>query len=137
MTSRRPARFEVGRFGVESVIVVPGAFTSGTEHFAHAHAPADTAVVAQYGDLNALAASMPGRLEALDAARGATFGVEAVGDAVRDVLALPHGERPPRVVVDPQNKGVEELNALYHAKQAAFFRALGIDDLMTVRHDQP
>ena len=31
--------FEVSGFGIESVIVVPGAFTSGTEHFAHAHTP--------------------------------------------------------------------------------------------------
>ena len=123
---------EVRRLGIESVIVVPGAFTSGTEHFANARAPEGVAVAAQYGDLPALAASMPARLDALDAAHGATFGVEAVGDAVRRVLDLPRGERPPRVVVDRQAKGVDELNALHRAKQAALFRALGIDDLMAL-----
>lgn len=33
--------FEVSGAGIESVIIVPGGFTSGTEHFAHAQAPAD------------------------------------------------------------------------------------------------
>ena len=41
--------FEASRFGIESVIVVPGAFTSGTEHFAHAQPPAHAAVTAQSG----------------------------------------------------------------------------------------
>jgi len=35
---------ELARWGVETSIVVPGAFTKGTEHFAHAGAPADEAV---------------------------------------------------------------------------------------------
>ena len=30
---------ELARFGIETVIVVPGAFTSGTNHFAHAGRP--------------------------------------------------------------------------------------------------
>ena len=128
--------FEVSRFGIESVIVVPGAFTSGTEHFAHAHAPADAAVVAQYGDLPKVAGQMGARLEAIDAANGGALDVSVVGEAVRGVLALPHGERPARIVVDSQQKGVEQLDALHHAKQAAFFKQLGIDDLMTIPQDR-
>lgn len=124
--------FEVSRFGVESVIVVPGAFTSGTDHFAHAHAPAHGAVVAQYGDLPKVVESLGQRLEAIDAANGGALDVSAVGEAVRRVLDLPHGERPARIVVDGQHKGVEELIALRHAKQAAFFKQLGVDDLMTI-----
>jgi NAD(P)-dependent dehydrogenase (short-subunit alcohol dehydrogenase family) len=124
--------FEVSRFGIESVIVVPGAFTSGTEHFAHANVPASNAVVAQYGDLPRVFDTLGPRLEAIDAANGGSPDVSIVGDAVRDVLELPHGKRPARVVVDSQQKGVEELNALHHAKQLAFFRQLGIDDLMTL-----
>ena len=34
---------ELARFGIETSIVVPGAFTSGTNHFANAGHPADTA----------------------------------------------------------------------------------------------
>src|SRR5436190_18964322 len=32
---------ELARFGIETSIVVPGAFTSGTNHFAHSGSPAD------------------------------------------------------------------------------------------------
>ena len=128
--------FEVSRFGIESVIIVPGAFTSGTEHFAHAHAPADTAVAAQYGDLPGVAEQMGARLEAIDAANGGALDVSAVGDAVRRALDLPHGERPTRIVVDSQQKGVDELDALHRSKQEAFFGQLGIVDLMTIPQDK-
>ncbi len=36
--------FEVTPFGIDTVIVVPGAFTQGTEHFAHTTGPAEPAV---------------------------------------------------------------------------------------------
>jgi len=129
--------FEVSRFGIESVIVVPGAFTSGTEHFADARFPADVAVTAQYGDLPQVAEAMGSRLQAIDAANGGALDVSAVGHAVREVLDRPHGERPPRIVVDGQHKGVEDLIELHRAKQAAFFEQLGIEDLMHVPQSKP
>ena len=39
---------ELSRWGIETSIIVPGAFTGGTNHFAHSGAPADTARVAEY-----------------------------------------------------------------------------------------
>src|SRR5580692_1796552 len=39
---------ELARWGIETTIMVPGAFTKGTNHFAHAGAPADKACVAEY-----------------------------------------------------------------------------------------
>ncbi len=124
--------FEVSRSGIESVIVVPGAFTRGTEHFAHAQPPADVAIVEQYGDVPELMAGLGGRLDAIDAGSGGALDVSAVGDAVRDVLDLPRGGRPARVVVDPQRKGLDDLNALHDAKQAAFFEKMGLDHLLKV-----
>ena len=35
---------ELARFGVETSIIVPGSFTSGTNHFAHSGHPQDTAI---------------------------------------------------------------------------------------------
>ncbi len=127
---------EVSRFGIETVIVVPGAFTSGTEHFAHAHAPADGAVVAQYGDLPAVIPLLRTRLDAIDAANGGALDVSAVGEAVRRALDLPHGGRPRRIVVDAQRKGVEDLIALHRDKQAAFLGQLGIGGLMSIPSDK-
>lgn len=122
--------FEARPFGIDSVIVTPGAFTTGTEHFAHAESPMDAAVLAQYGALPARAAGLAAKLDAVDAAQGGALAVEAVGDAICQVLALAHGTRPPRITVDAQQKGVEELDALHQAKQRAFFRQMGLDDLL-------
>jgi NAD(P)-dependent dehydrogenase (short-subunit alcohol dehydrogenase family) len=41
---------ELARWGIETSIVVPGAYTKGTNHFAHAGAPADAARAAAYAD---------------------------------------------------------------------------------------
>ena len=39
---------ELSRFGIETSVVVPGAFSTGTNHFANAGAPADTARAAAW-----------------------------------------------------------------------------------------
>jgi len=39
---------ELTRWGIETSIIVPGAFTAGTNHFAHSGRPADEARVAEY-----------------------------------------------------------------------------------------
>lgn len=39
---------ELARWGIETSIIVPGAFTGGTNHFAHAGSPADKARAAEY-----------------------------------------------------------------------------------------
>jgi NAD(P)-dependent dehydrogenase (short-subunit alcohol dehydrogenase family) len=122
--------FELRPFGIDSIIVSPGAFTEGTEHFAHAHGPRDHAVVRQYGSLPERVAVLPEKLNSIDAAHGGALDVTAVGAMVRDVLALPHGRRPFRVTVDAQHKGIEELDALHDAKQRTFFTQLGVADLL-------
>jgi NAD(P)-dependent dehydrogenase (short-subunit alcohol dehydrogenase family) len=122
--------FEVSTFGIESVIVVPGAFTTGTEHFTHAKGPQDAAVVTQYKELNPLISQMPSRLEQIDSNNGGAMDVSSVGEAVARLLELPRGQRPARVVVDGQQKGIEQLNELHRKKQAVFFEKLGVKSLM-------
>ena len=41
---------ELARWGIETSIIVPGAFTNGTNHFAHSGTPADKARAAEYED---------------------------------------------------------------------------------------
>jgi hypothetical protein len=123
--------FEIAPFGSESVIVVPGAFTSGTEHFTDAHTPESSAVIAQYGALPDRFSGLGPALERLDAAKGLNLSVDAVGEAVRDVLELPFGQKPLKITVDPQAKGSDEIEALIRSKQRSFFEGLGIADLMT------
>ncbi len=122
--------FEAAPFGIESVIVVPGAFTTGTEHFADAHGPENLAVVSQYDELPDRLRGLGTALEALDADRGLGLTVESIGKAVKDVLELPFGEKPFRISIDPQAKGTDEIEALIGARQLSFFEGLGIADLL-------
>src|SRR5258708_28408863 len=41
---------ELARWGIETAIIVPGAFTKGTNHFAHSGSPADKARAAEYDE---------------------------------------------------------------------------------------
>jgi len=120
---------EVRPSGIESVTLVPGAFTSGTEHFAHANEPEYLAIQEQYGDLPGRAATLRERLDAIDAANSGALDVTAVGRAAAEVVAMPRGRRPSRVVVDGQRKGTEDIDAVYHEKQVAFLQQMGLRDL--------
>jgi NAD(P)-dependent dehydrogenase (short-subunit alcohol dehydrogenase family) len=120
---------EVKPAGIESVTLVPGAFTSGTEHFAHSIEPEYLAIQQQYGDLPNRAATLGERLNAIDAAHGGALDVMAVGRAAVEVVAMSRGRRPSRVVVDGQRKGTEDIDAVYHDKQVAFLEQMGLRDL--------
>src|SRR5262249_29338613 len=78
---------ELVRFGVETSIVVPGSFTSGTTHFAHPGHPADTAVEAEYE------AKYPGLMEQVGTklAALAPEGADAslVADEIARIVGLP------------------------------------------------
>ncbi|WP_210583884.1 SDR family oxidoreductase [Streptomyces sp. GESEQ-35] len=120
---------ELIRFGIDTTIVVPGAFTSGTNHFAHAGSPADsdraTAYDARYkalmDDVNVrLAGLIPPDAD-----------VSEVADAVVRTVELPSGQRPFRVHVDPSRDGSEVVSAVADRIRAEFFRRVGLDDLLT------
>ena len=123
---------ELARWGIETVIVSPGVYTSGTNHFAHADMPSDEARVAEYanGPTRDLAeqakqadlASVPADADPADVAR-----------AIVRVVGMPFGTRPLRITVDPADGGAEELNKLGDRVRAAFFRTAGMGDLLQPR----
>lgn len=120
---------ELIKFGIDTVIVAPGAFTSGTNHFAHAGTPADGERAAEYDDLyGELRDSMSGALadifpEGHDASE--------VADEIVRVVDLPAGGRPFRVHVDPSRDGSEVVSTVYDRVRAEFYRRVGIDELLT------
>ena len=120
---------EVRPMGIESVTLVPGAFTSGTEHFAHSQMPEHLAIEQQYGALPDRIAGLGERLNRIDAANGGALDVSAVGQAAIDVLSMPRGQRPSRIVIDGQHKGTNVIDAVYHEKQVTFMRQMGLEDL--------
>jgi NAD(P)-dependent dehydrogenase (short-subunit alcohol dehydrogenase family) len=120
---------ELIRFGIETTIVVPGAYLSGTNHFAHSGRPADTARAAEYDDLyGEFQRQMAERLGALipdDATP------DAVADAVVTAVNAPPGRRPYRVHVDPSRNGGEIVSTVADRIRAEFLYRAGLEDLLT------
>lgn len=119
---------ELIRFGVETTIVVPGPFTSGTRHFEDSGRASDLERLSDYdGPYGNLMAELPARLAALEPV-GADVG--AVATAIADVVARPTGRRPFRVHVDPTDDGAEVVAAVADRMRVEFFRRLGLTDLL-------
>ncbi|RMB84977.1 SDR family oxidoreductase [Streptomyces shenzhenensis] len=120
---------ELARWGVETSIVVPGSFTSGTNHFAHVGHPADTTTERQYETKH------PGLIEqvAQKLAALAPDGADAslVSDEIARIVALPAGQRPYRVHVDPADDGSEEVSDIADRIRREFLTRVGLTDLLT------
>lgn len=120
---------ETIRFGIDSTIVVPGAFTSGTNHFTNASTPDDTARVAEHdAEYGALRRSLTSRLAAIVPSDA---DVQDVADEIVRVVGLPTGGRPFRVHVDPSRDGSEVVSAVADRIRAEFYHRVGIEDLLS------
>lgn len=126
---------ELARWGIESSIVVPGAFTSGTNHFAHAGTPADSARLADY-DTGPTAGFGEEILRKLAGSVPEDADVASVADAIVAIVGTPYGRRPFRVHIDPASDGAEVVNAVGDRVRAEFLRRVGLGDLLAPRMDQ-
>jgi NAD(P)-dependent dehydrogenase (short-subunit alcohol dehydrogenase family) len=123
---------ELARWGVETSIVVPGSFTSGTNHFAHSGRPADSAVEAEYETKYAgLIEQVSEKLAAL-APEGADASL--VSDEIARIVALPAGTRPYRVHIDPANDGSAEVSDVADRVRREFLTRVELADLLTPAH---
>lgn len=123
---------ELSRWGIETSIVVPGAFTRGTNHFAHSGTPADEAVAAEYeaGPYAGFGAQVQKAFAEIvpddaDAAQ--------VADAIVDVLDAPAGKRPFRVHIDPTQDGADVGFTVTDRLRAEMLHRVGLSDLLTAR----
>lgn len=124
--------YELTRWGIETSIVVPGAFTKGTNHFADAGTPGDKERAAEYEAgpykgiseqiIAAFAAIVPGDAD-----------VSKVADAMVAIVAAPRGKRPFRVGVDFTNDGSAVVNAMLDRVRSEMLHRVGLADLLTVR----
>jgi NAD(P)-dependent dehydrogenase (short-subunit alcohol dehydrogenase family) len=121
---------EVARWGIETSIVVPGAFTKGTNHFAHAGAPADKATQAEY-DNGPYAGAADQALKRLAALEPEDADAGAVAVAITDIVNAPFGKRPYRVYVDPSQDGAEEVFRVGDRVRREMFQNIGLKDLLT------
>ncbi|AZD33053.1 Dehydrogenase [Pseudomonas chlororaphis subsp. aurantiaca] len=120
---------ELARWGVETSIIVPGAFTQGTNHFAHSGVPADQARAAEYNQ-GPYAGVPEQALNGLAALEPADADVAEVARAIVEVVGLPFGTRPLRRHIDPSQDGAEIVNAMADRVRAEMFRRIGLEDLL-------
>jgi NAD(P)-dependent dehydrogenase (short-subunit alcohol dehydrogenase family) len=121
---------ELARWGIETSIIVPGAFTKGTNHFAHSGAPADKARGAEY-DEGPYAGVAEQALKGLAALEPADADVRTVAEAIVKVVDMPFGKRPFRTHVDPSQDGCEIVNGVADRVRAEMFRRIGLEDLLS------
>jgi NAD(P)-dependent dehydrogenase (short-subunit alcohol dehydrogenase family) len=121
---------ELARFGIETSIIVPGAFTKGTNHFANAGHPADTARLADYEE--------NGPYKGFGARVQAAFAnivpddadVQGVADAIVEIVDTPFGKRPFRLTYDPTQDGAEVSFAVIDRIRAEMLHRVGLSDLL-------
>ncbi|WNL45857.1 SDR family NAD(P)-dependent oxidoreductase [Dyella sp. BiH032] len=123
---------ELARWGIETSIVVPGAFTKGTNHFAHSGTPADKARAAEYteGPYQGFEDEI---LRGLAACEPPDADVAVVADAMVDIVNLPFGKRPFRVHIDPSDDGAAVVAAVADRIRAEFLRRIGQGALLSPR----
>ncbi|MEV7075793.1 SDR family oxidoreductase [Streptomyces sp. NPDC093990] len=127
--------YEVGQFGIETTIVMPGPFTQGTDHFPNASRAGDAERTRAYAALDAMVARNEEATEGLFPP-GVDAHPRAVAEEIVRVLALPAGTRPFRTVVDFSQAGVEEVNEVLHRAQEQFVTRLGFGELLHVKGAQ-
>ena len=120
---------ELTRWGIETSIIVPGAFTGGTNHFAHAGKPADEKRVAEYeagpyknfGNeiREAFAAIVPPDADAA-----------SVADEIARIVGLEFGKRPFRVHIDPSQDGADVAFGVIDRMRTEMLHRVGFSDLL-------
>jgi NAD(P)-dependent dehydrogenase (short-subunit alcohol dehydrogenase family) len=120
---------ELTRWGIETSIIVPGAFTKGTNHFVHSGKPADQARVSEYED-GPYAGVAQAALHGLAALEPADADVAEVAQAIVEIVDLPFGTRPLRRHIDPSEDGCEIVNGVADRVRAELFWKVGLQDLL-------
>jgi len=121
---------ELALWGIETSIIAPGAFTGGTNHFAHSGTPADKERVAEYE-----AGPYKGYGKKIQEAFAAIVPPDAdagsVADAIVKVVDAPFGKRPFRVHVDPTQDGADVAFAVIDRVRTEMLHRVGLSELLT------
>jgi NAD(P)-dependent dehydrogenase (short-subunit alcohol dehydrogenase family) len=120
---------ELALWGIETSIVVPGAFTGGTNHFAHSGRPADEARAAEY-EAGPYADYGNKIMKAFAAIVPADADAAAVGDAIAKIVDMPFGKHPFRVHIDPTQDGAEVSFGVIDRMRTEMLHRVGLDELL-------
>lgn len=121
---------ELALWGIETSIIVQGAFTKGTNHFVHAGAPVDQARLAEYeaGPYNGYGKKIQ---EAFAAIVPEDADVSAVAEAIVKVVDAPFGKRQFRVHIDPTQDGAEVAFGVIDRVRTEMLHRVHLDELLT------
>ncbi len=122
--------YEIARFGIETSIVVPGAFTRGTAHFPSAGKPADSATAAAYRRYDGVMDQIGERLSALTPDHADP---RAVADEIVRIVGLAAGTRPMRSVIDFVGDGAREVLEVSERVRIEFAKRIGMADLLQAK----
>jgi hypothetical protein len=120
---------ELARWNIETTIVVPGAFTSGTNHFAHAGSPEDKARLKEY-ESGPTANLTKQIMKGFELTAVSNADVSEVAKAIVKVVDMPFGTRPFRAHIDPANDGAEIVNGVADRVRAELLRNMKLADLL-------
>lgn len=123
---------ELARWGVETTIIVPGSFTTGTNHFSNAGKPSDTVRAAEYEN-GPYAGVAEQALKGLAALSPQDADPDEVARSIVRVVDMPFGKRPFRVHIDPAQDGAEIVNGVANRMRREIFRDIGLGDLLSPR----
>jgi NAD(P)-dependent dehydrogenase (short-subunit alcohol dehydrogenase family) len=125
---------ELSRWGIETSIIVPGAFTGGTNHFAHSGKPFDAARVAEY-EAGPYAGFGEEIMKAFSAIVPADADAALVADAIVEVVDAPFGKRPFRVHIDPTQDGADVAFGVIDRVRSEMLHRVGFSDLLHPRNN--
>lgn len=120
---------ELALWGIDTSIIAPGVFGSGTNHFQNSGHPDDPIVARAYAegptaDLQARVGKGHDEIEPDDS------DPQDVARAIVEVVDLPAGKRPFHVTIDPANMGYEVMAAMGDRIRAEIMTAMGLKDIL-------
>jgi hypothetical protein len=120
---------ELARWNIETTIIVPGAFTSGTNHFANAGKPSDSNRLGEHasGPTSTLGEEI---MQGFARTAFPDANVAELANAIVEVVDMPFGKRPFRVHIDPANDGAEVVNGVADRVRTELLRNMALGDLL-------
>ena len=120
---------ELAPLGIETAIIVPGAYTKGTNHFPNAGHPEDGERADAYE--KAWPSNFADRLQkALAATDPPDSDPSEIGRAVAAIVKAPVGKRPFRTVIDPADDGAKVSMPVVDRVREQFLHRIGFAELL-------
>lgn len=120
---------ELSLWGIDTSIVAPGVFGTGTNHFSHSGAPHDTQVVKAYAE--GPTADLQDRIAKGHAdVEPDNSDPQEVARAIVRLVDLPVGTRPLHVTVDPADMGYEVMAAMGDRIRTQVMTEMGLKDIL-------